>query len=184
MRTWTAIVSSENALAALAFAAIAAAAGCGPPVAVNEPSPVFSTPEPPANFHFETTDGGVLSGESLRNRYSVVAFVATYDLISQAQIKVLGLVQQSHVPRVNVAAVILEPPENKPIAQAYAKSLNVTFPIGVASLGTVAAGPFGAMRHVPTIVILDRDGRIVLRHTGPLEEPALHSELNKAGAHR
>ncbi|MBK8254348.1 MAG: TlpA family protein disulfide reductase [Polyangiaceae bacterium] len=176
-------MSNKSVLAAV-FVGALTAAGCGPPVPVNEPTPVFAVSEPPADFRFETTDGSVLTGESLRGRYSVIAFVATYDLISQAQIKVLGLVAQSHVPRVNVAAVILEPRENKPIAEAYAKSLNAAFPIGVADLGTVRAGPFGAMRHVPTVVILDRDGRIVLRHTGPLEEPALHSELTKAGARR
>ena len=147
--------------------------------------PAVEPDAPPVAFEYDTTDGGVLTSAGLRGRFTVLAFVATWDLISQAQIKVLGLVQRDHTPRVNVAAILIGPPENRPIDVAYGQSLRVPFPIAIAGPGVLeGTGPFAGVRAVPSIVILDRDGRIVLRHTGPMEVKPLREELTRLGARR
>jgi hypothetical protein len=147
------------------------------------PSPAANSP--PVEFGYATTNGGQLTSTELRGRFAVLAFVATYDLASQAQIKVLGLVQRNHAPRVNVAAIALEPPENAPLVAAFADGLRVPFPVALADARTLAGhGPFEGLRHVPSIVILDRDGREVYRHLGAMDEKPLRAELERLGARR
>lgn len=152
------------------------------PLPPPEPPPI--TPDgPPVDFAYDTSDGGVLTAASLRGRFTVLAFVATYDLVSQAQVKVLGLVQRDHTPRVNVAAIVIGPPENKPLVQVTLGSLGMPFPIAIAGPSVLEGrGPFGGVRGVPSVVILDRDGRIVFHHTGPMEEKSLRAELTRLGA--
>jgi hypothetical protein len=155
-----------------------AIAGCVPvPVTPPEAPPPVG---PPIDFTYETADGGVLTAASLRGRCTVLAFVATYDLISQAQVKVLSLVQRDHTPRVNVAALVLGPPESKPLAIAFGQSLHVAFPVALAGTSTLEGrGPFAGVRRVPSVFILDREGRILLSHTGPMEEKPLRAELER-----
>jgi hypothetical protein len=193
MPTWTAILRIERPRPALARAlglagALAIAAGGAACVEAQVPPPEMPPPAPdgpPVAFEYETCDGGVLTSASLRGRFTVLAFVATYDLVSQAQVKVLGLVQRDHAPRVNVAALIIGPPENRPIAVAFGQSLAAPFPIAMAGTGALEGrGPFAGVRAVPSVVILDRDGRLVLRHTGPMEEKELRAELTRLGARR
>jgi hypothetical protein len=177
----TATLSIEGRRAA-GLAILCALTACAE-VPVTPPEAPLAAPEGvPVDFAYETTDGGVLAAASLRGRVTVLAFVATYDLVSQAQVKVLGLVRRDHVPRVNVAVLVVGPPENKPLAIAFGQSLSVPFPVAIAGSSVLEGrGPFGAVREVPTIVILDRDGRIVFRHTGPMEKKPLHAELERHG---
>jgi hypothetical protein len=176
MPMWTATRCIELTLAC-------ALAGCVPAPSAQPEAQPAEPAGPPVDFAYETTDGGLLTAASVRGRFTVLAFVATYDLVSQAQIKVLGLVQRDHVPRVNVAAIVIGPPENKPLAIAFGQSLRVPFPIAIAGV-LEGRGPFASVRSVPSLVVLDREGRIVLRHTGPMEAKPLHAELTRLGARR
>ena len=159
----------------LSFGA-AACVDAGPPPIVQPPAP--EPGGPPVSFAYETADGGILTAASLRGRYTVIAFAATYDLTSQAQLKVLTQIQRDHKPRLNVAALVLEPAENKPIVVAFANGLGFAFPVAIADERTLAGhGPFEGLRAVPSVVILDREGREVLRHVGPLDKKQLEDAL-------
>jgi hypothetical protein len=136
-------------------------------------------------FGYATATGGHLTSTELRGRFTVIALVATYDIASQAQIKVLGLVARNHAPRVNVAAIALEPPENAPLVAAFALGLGVPYPVAIADARTLEGhGPFEGLRHVPSIVVLDREGREVYRHVGAMDEKPLRAELERLGARR
>lgn len=165
------------ALAVLSGACVEVAA---PPVA-EPPAPIANGP--PVSFSYETTDGGRLNAVDLRGRFTVIAFAATYDLTSQAQLKVLGMVQRDHRPRVNVAALVLDPPENKPLVIAFAQSLDLRFPVALADEATIRGhGAFEGLHAVPAIVILDREGREVHRHIGAYDQKQLDAALDAAGA--
>ncbi|MEZ4302052.1 MAG: hypothetical protein R3B70_44390 [Polyangiaceae bacterium] len=179
-------VLARAAVLACAAGLACAAVGCveTAPLPPPEMAPVEPSGEP-ALYAFRTTEGGLFTSADMHGRFTVIAFVATHDLISQAQVKVLGLVQRDHVPRVNVAAVLLGPPENDPIAVAYGQSLHASFPIGISDLESVASSrAFSAVRSVPSVVILDRDGRVVMRHAGAMDEKPLNDELSRLGARR
>src|SRR5262245_5003659 len=69
----------------------------------------------PLRFEFTALDGRPVTNESLAGRITVIGFVATYDVASQAQARFLAGLARRHVPRLNVAALVLEPPENRPL---------------------------------------------------------------------
>ncbi len=158
--------------------ALALAACSPPPEPAHEPAAAVSPSGPPLHFAFETLDGKPLTSESLRGRITVLAFLATYDFPSQAEARFLSSIARRHTPRLNAAALILEAPENRPLASAFASALALPYPVALADSATIAGeGAFAGLHHVPSIVILDREGREAYRHVGLIEEPALEQAI-------
>ena len=101
-----------------------------------------------------------------------MAFLATYDMASQAEARILANVARKHVPRINVALLFLEAAENQPLVESFLYTVALPFPAAMADAATIAGnGPFGGLHHVPSVVILDREGREAWRRVG-LCEPA------------
>jgi hypothetical protein len=168
------------ALAAALIAALAACSGSPKdpaiPPAVTAPAPADRGPA--VRFAFEALDGKPLTAESLAGRVAVIVFLTTYDFPSQAEARFLSGLQHNHAPRINAAALILEPPENRPLAEAFAKSLSLGYPVALADAATIAGeGPFAGLHHVPSVVILDRRGREAWRHVGLAEEAEIEEAV-------
>lgn len=147
-------------------------AGCGSPPAPQQPSsapsPVLG---PPVIFSYETLDGKTLSTETVAGRVTVLAFIATYDMPSQAETRFIVGFAREHRPRLNVGFIVLESKENRPIHEAFVAGVGIPYPVAVADPETIAGrGPFPGLHHVPSIVILDREGREAWRHLGFIEQ--------------
>jgi len=129
-------------------------------------APLFRQAEA-RNFIFSTPDGVPFSTADIRGRPSVLVFVTTYDPISQVVVERLKVVARTRHPRINVAVVVLEPPQNAVLAATYADALELPFPVVLADPATLhGGGPFGEIRQVPTFVVLDSEGREVYRGVG------------------
>jgi hypothetical protein len=116
-----------------------------------------------------------VDAESLRGRVTVLVFVTTYDVASQAATRFAMQLARGHVPRLNVALVALEPLESRPLVDAFASALDLPFPALLADDATIRGeGPFAGLHHVPSFVVLDREGRERARHLGLVE----HAELD------
>ncbi len=97
----------------------------------------------------------------------MIAFLATYDIVSQAQARFLATVYRARAAEINVAVVVLEPPENRPLAEAFRDALHLEFPVAMGDAETIAGhGPLGDVHAVPTTVVLDAKGRIVSKLIG------------------
>ncbi len=168
--------------------AAALLAGCA--AATSEPSDGRSTARPvqstgdappsgkPVSFVWEKAHGGKLETSELEGRVSVLVFITTYDVPSQAQVKYLANLLRDHAPRLNGVAVVLEPPENAPLVAAYADALDLKFPCVLADPATTRGeGAFTGLHHVPAVAILDRSGREQFRHLGLLNERELESAV-------
>jgi hypothetical protein len=164
--------------------ALAAVYGCTQPPR----HPVGSTQEParePVDFAFGTTQGELVDAASTRGRSTVILFVTTFDLASQAQARYLNELLREHTPRANGAAVVLEPPKHRILAEAFRTSLRLSYPVALANPATLAGnGPFGAIDAVPTLVVLDRRGRPVFRNTGAVSKQQMDAALSAADAGR
>lgn len=138
-----------------------------------------STDEGPVRrFAYETLDGRVVTSQRYRGRMTVVAMVATYDTASQAQTRFLETVYRRHAPRINALLLVLEPPEHRPLVEAYQSSLALSYDVALADAETIAGeGAFAGLHHVPSIVLLDREGREVWRNLGLVEVEALHAVI-------
>jgi hypothetical protein len=159
------------------FAIVAACAGERPP-----PQPVFSETPRAARLHFryELADGkGALDADALQGRATVIAFITTYDLGSQAQARFLTRLSHAHTPRINAAIVVLEPPDNQPLVVAFRDALKLDYPVAMGDAALIAGdGPFGDVHAVPSTVVLDAEGRLVWRHVGLAKEDELERALS------
>jgi hypothetical protein len=141
---------------------------CGSKAPPTAASPTVALIDGPRrDFEFTTIDGKSLSTASVAGRVTVIGFVATYDVASQAQARFLAIVLRRHVPRINAAILVLEPPENFPLAEAFVKTLDLRYPAALADAATIAGtGPFAGLHHVPSVVILDEEGHERFRYIG------------------
>lgn len=157
--------------------------------AAARPSAVIpiGTVEPtgaPVAFRYPNVLGGELTSESLRDRISVLAFITTYDVPSQAEVLFLSRLHKQHTPRINVALIVLEQAENRDIVREFARALEIDYPVAMADAATIRGeGPFAGLHHVPSIVILDREGRERFRHLGPMPFAELDAAVSEAEAH-
>ena len=135
----------------------------------------------PVQFTFGTVEGDVLSSDTTRGRSTALLFVTTYDLPSQAEAQMLRDVAHRHKPRINAAIVMMEPPRAAPLAQVWAQSIGIDLPIAMAS-PTLLAGEseLGRIVGVPTLLVLDRRGRLIARLEGAQGREQIDAALTQA----
>jgi hypothetical protein len=130
------------------------------------------------DFAYGTTEGGELSSATTRGRATAVLFVTTYDLASQLMAERLEAAVRTHTPRANAGVVVLEAPKYAVMAEAFRTTLGLTYPVAMADADTLSGGgPFGHVGRVPSLVVLDYEGREVFRHSGAVEPKELERAL-------
>lgn len=135
----------------------------------------------PVQFTFGTIDGGEVSSDTTRGRTTVLLFVTTYDLPSQAEAQLLRDVLSSYKPLANGAIVMLEPPQAAPLAQVWADSIGLKFPIAMASPALMSGdSQLGHIAGVPTLLVLDRRGRLHGRYEGAVTREQIVEALKRA----
>jgi len=159
----------NKVFALLLFCVSTCAVGCGAK-AKNEPPPGVSTlpdSRAPIDFQFDSLDDHPVDSASTRGAPTVIAFVATWDLLSQAQTNFLVKMSKRDGASVHYALVALQESQDRELVEVYAQKLGVEFPVALADAQTIAGGGvFGDVHNVPTIVVLDARGRLVWLHPG------------------
>ena len=151
----------------------------------EEVEPAAATPElgEPIQFIFGTIEGGELSSDTTRGRTTALLFVTTYDLPSQAEAQLLRDVLSTHKPLANGAIVMMEAPRAAPLAQVWADSIGLKLPIAMASPGLMAGeSQLGRIVGVPTLVVLDRRGRLIAKSEGAVGKDEIVASLRRADA--
>lgn len=93
----------------------------------------------------------------------------------------LGAVHRVHVPRFNACAIVLESAESSVLADVFRRSLDLPFPVAIAdSVELRSSAHFFDIDRVPTLVLLDREGREVVRHAGLFEDQELRAWMARA----
>jgi len=135
----------------------------------------------PLDFAFGALDGRVVTGENTRGRVTLLLFVTTFDLPSQAAARRVSDFVRVRVPKVNAVAVVLEAAENAVLADVFGKSLGLRYPVALAdSVELRASELFSHVNGVPTLLVLDPEGRLVRKNVGVFEEAALEEWVNEA----
>lgn len=171
--------------AALLFCALSFVCACGggPHATAPPPKSTSETRGPPIRFAYGTTQGTVFSSTESRGRATAVLFVTTFDLVSQAVARTLNDTVRRHRPRANALAVVLEVPKYAVLAESFRQSLGLVYPVALADADTLSGrGPFGPVRVVPTLVVLDRKGRRVWQKVGLVSASELSRALSDAGS--
>lgn len=163
------------------LAVLAASCSHSEPAPAVPSSPALDSLGAPVRFAYAGVDGDKgVSSATLRGRPSVLVFITSFDLASQAQVRFLSMVKMRHRPRINAAAVLLEPKENLPLIEAFRATVGLDYPLAFGDAELLAGGgPFGEVSAVPTTVVLDREGRIVAKRTGLLKDDEIEDLLGK-----
>ncbi len=132
-------------------------------------------------FAFGTTDGEELSSETTRGRVTVLVLVTTFDLASQVAAKRVDQMLHVHRPRINAGAVVLEAAKYAPLADVFRSALELSYPVALADLAALQeSSTFGEVQSVPTLLVLDRDGREIARKLGNFSVAELEAWLAQA----
>lgn len=155
-------------------------AGCF--VREGEPAPrVEPGAGEPIQFTLGTLDGRELSSDTTRGRTTALLFVTTYDLPSQAEAQLLRDVLATHRPLANGAIVMMEAPRAAELAQVWATSIGLELPIAMASPSLMSGdSELGQIAGVPTLIVLDRRGRLVDKREGALTREQIADALTRA----
>lgn len=121
----------------------------------------------PVAYAFESLDDREVSLAAMKGRATIVVFIATYGDASIVQARFVKKVVAEYVPRINAAAVFMEPIENRPLARIFRDTVGLPYPLAMADSATIAGrGPFAGLDTVPSVVVLDDEGREVFRKVG------------------
>jgi hypothetical protein len=158
--------------AAAAWAALALSGACGgtkpdaPPPAAP-PGVSTASLSAPVDFAFDSLDDRAVTSASTRGLPTVLTFITTSSLSSQAQIDFLIAMAKKDSAHVHYAAIALEGAENREIVALYEKALSIPFPVALADPRTQVGGSaFGDVSAVPVTVLLDGAGRVAWRVDG------------------
>jgi hypothetical protein len=154
--------------------------GCGSEPEARAPERAVASSKP-VTFLYGTPRGEEFGSATTRGRVTAILFVTTYDFPSQIMARRLDAVMRRHRPRANAGAVVLEEPDHAPFAEVFRTTLDLGYPVAMTtSYGVQDSGPFGVIDKIPTLVVLDRDGREVTRLFGNLDEEAIEEALERA----
>jgi hypothetical protein len=167
----------------IAFLAIACGpkAAEGPPVGVSTKEGSTLPIDKAVAYSFDSIDDRPVNSDAMRGKPTVIAFITTGDIVGQAQVSYLVHMAKNDGDRVNYVVVALHPRKELVLVAAYRDTLGVEFPVALGDSSAMnAAGPFGEIPAVPTIVILDRDSRVVWKHTGLAKNDELRGHMRSA----
>jgi len=154
------------------------ATSCTP---ATPPRTATRTEAQPRWFDYVALDGTRLGTETTRGRVTIIALITTYDLGSQVVVREMADLFSRHRPRINAGVVVMEPPKSAPLAEAFASTLELPFPVALADAATLEGrGPFGEISITPTTIVLDPSGAEVFRRAGVVSTADLSRALSDA----
>ncbi len=135
----------------------------------------------PIEYSFGTIDGEVERSSAHRGRVTVLLFLTTFDVMSQASAKRLEDLARSHAPRINALGVVLEAPQYVELVRSFREVLGLSYPLALSEIGRLRTqGMLGAVQTVPAWVFLDRSGRIRFAGSGALTMEQLEQAVRTA----
>ena len=151
------------------------ALGC----ASSRPGPVL--PDRPVALRYRTLDGGLDSIGRLRGRVVLVTVVATWAATALLEVPLL---KQTHnrYAKDGLEIVALAIDETPLAVQVFADKFEIPYAVGLSEDDRALMGPhgpFGEITRLPTSVLLDRDGLIVVRSDGMWDPAALDAAVQR-----
>jgi hypothetical protein len=162
----------------LAFLALASvlAFGCA-----AKPARVGETPIATAAviYKFDSLDERPVTSDAFIGKPTVIAFISTGDSIgSQAQANYLVAMAKNDGDRVNYVLIALQDGTTRELVEIYRDSLKITFPVALGDAATTAGGgPFGDVGFVPTVVVIDAEGRLKWKKSGIVKPEEIRAQL-------
>ena len=130
-------------------------------------------------FAFDSLDGRPVTSMAARGKIAVLALVTTWDLTSHAQVNYVNAMVAHDGDRVFYAVIAVQERSSRELVEAYARSLKVTCPVALVEPRDLEErGTFGQIRQVPTVVVLDRNGRVAWMRTGLAKSDEIRAAMS------
>ena len=127
-------------------------------------------PDPAPDFSLKDLDGKDLRLSSLSGKVVLVNFWATWCGPCRAEIPSLIELQNRYKDRMQIVGLVVD--DDDPAAiRKFAESEGINYPLALASDEIRIA--YGGVMALPTVFLLNADGRVVQKHVG-LFDPALY----------
>lgn len=172
--------TGRGALLVLSLLACGPKESDGPPVGVStKDGNALPLSDKPVVYAFDPLDDErPVNSDAHRGKPVVMAFVTTGDLQSQAQVGFLNAMHKNDGDKVSYALVAIHPRKEIILVETYRKATGVEFPVALGDGPAMSAsGPFGEIPAVPTVVVLDRFGKLVWKHTGLAKADEIRAHL-------
>lgn len=135
------------------------------------------------DFSLPGLDGELVESKHLLGRVTVLLFLTTFDVASQAQARRLEDLHRMHVPRLNALGIVVEAPRYATLASEYQKSLGLSYPLVMGERAVLDAHQdLRNVKSVPAWIVLDREGQVVSSAAGSLSLDELEDMVSKAEA--
>jgi hypothetical protein len=135
-------------------------------------------PEGAVAFVYDSLDARPVSSTATRGKPTILVFVTTYDIGCDAQVRFLVAMAKNDGDKTNYVLVALEKREERELVELYRTNLGVTFPVALADESTISGGgPLGDVHKIPTVVVLDRAGRIAWKKVGLAKADEIRAAL-------
>lgn len=165
-------------LSVLLVAMLCVLVACGAEPVPEVESPTSVDRGPPISFSYPTIDGKTFSSAETRGRYTVIAFSATYEPKGDEQALYVSRVFTRHVPRINAGIIMLESAEHGILIETWRNTFEPPYPVAIADPLTIAGkGPFRELNIIPSVIILDPQGREAWRHIGRAPNAEIEAAL-------
>jgi cytochrome c biogenesis protein CcmG/thiol:disulfide interchange protein DsbE len=153
----------------------------GPEPTTQPPGPVVSSPtavpmgpqvgDQAPDFRLGTMDGSTVRLADLDNHPVILSFWATWCDPCRDELQMLDAIKSEDL--IVLPTAVRQPPEQ---VAAFAADLELDLPLLLDANGQV--GESYQVRGLPTSLFVDRQGVVVARHVGPLDQETLDSYLD------
>ncbi|HKM67103.1 MAG TPA: TlpA disulfide reductase family protein [Candidatus Acidoferrum sp.] len=126
-------------------------------------------PDPAPEFKLKALDGKDLNLESSRGKVILLNFWATWCGPCREELPGLIALQNHYKDRLQIIGLLVDDEDEKEI-RSVVESEGINYPVALADTGTRFA--YGGIAALPTVFLINTEGRVVQKHVG-LFNPAL-----------
>ena len=138
---------------------------------------MYAAPDEPVELALRGLDGTEQKLSNYRGRIVILNFWATWCVPCREEMPMLVRLQQEYESRgVTVIGPSADAPETQAKIEPFLRELKIGFPIWIGAT-TEHMERLGLGAALPATAVIDRDGRIVGRILGPLEEADLRTRI-------
>jgi hypothetical protein len=183
MHSWVRRATSSAGIAAL----LTACAGSAHPPAPKPGEPFGSSRSPDPHgaveFNYTSLDDRPVSSATLRGKPSVIAFVSSDELASQAEAGFLAAMAKNDGDKVNYVLISVETDDRRELVEGFRAFFEKRYGVSLrTAMGDkdllLGLGPFGDVRRL-TVVVLDPKGKVVWQRTGITKAEDLRGVLRR-----
>jgi thiol-disulfide isomerase/thioredoxin len=127
-------------------------------------------PDPAPDLKAKDLDGKELSLDAYKGKVVLLNFWATWCGPCRAEIPSLIRIQEAYKERLQIIGMDVDD-ENEEQLRAFVKDQGINYPVAMTSVPVRLA--YGGIAALPTVFVINRDGKVVQKHVG-LFNPALY----------